>query len=61
MQYPHQYENGSAFSGFTGNTPWFDVVLSIAMLVGRYVPIIVVLALAGSFAAQRRVWSPQAP
>ncbi|MBJ7340696.1 potassium-transporting ATPase subunit KdpA [Mycolicibacterium sp.] len=45
--------NGSAFAGFTGNTTWFNAVLSIAMLIGRYVPIIVVLALAGSFAAQR--------
>jgi K+-transporting ATPase ATPase A chain len=45
--------NGSAFAGFTGNTQWYNVALAIAMLLGRYVPIIVVLALAGSFAAQR--------
>jgi potassium-transporting ATPase potassium-binding subunit len=45
--------NGSAFAGFTGNTPWFNVALALAMALGRYAPMIVVLALAGSFAAQR--------
>jgi K+-transporting ATPase ATPase A chain len=45
--------NGSAFAGFTGNTPWFNVALAMAMIVGRYLPMIFVLALAASFAAQR--------
>ena len=46
--------NGSAFAGFSGNTTWFNVALAVAMVAGRYVPIIVVMALAGTFAAQRR-------
>jgi K+-transporting ATPase ATPase A chain len=45
--------NGSAFAGFTGNTPWFNVVLALAMIVGRYLPMIFVLTLAASLAAQR--------
>jgi len=45
--------NGSAFAGFTGNTPGFNLALAAAMLVGRYVPIILVLALAASLAGQR--------
>ena len=45
--------NGSAFGGFSGNTPGFNLALSAAMLVGRYVPIILMLALAASFAGQR--------
>ena len=45
--------NGSAFAGFSGNTPGFNLALAAAMLVGRYVPIILVLALAASLASQR--------
>lgn len=45
--------NGSAFAGFSGNTPWYNVTLALAMVAGRFLPIIVVLALAGTFAAQR--------
>ncbi|NRD27370.1 potassium-transporting ATPase subunit KdpA [Frigoribacterium sp. VKM Ac-2836] len=44
--------NGSAFAGLTANTPWFNTALGLAMLFGRFVPIVIVLALAGSFAAQ---------
>lgn len=44
--------NGSAFAGLTGNTPWFNTVLGIVMLLGRFLPIIFALALAGSLAAQ---------
>ena len=47
--------NGSAFAGLTANTPWFNTALGIAMLLGRFVPMVLVLALAGSFAAQQRV------
>jgi K+-transporting ATPase ATPase A chain len=45
--------NGSAFAGFSGNTTWYNVALAVAMVAGRFLPIILVLALAGSFAAQR--------
>ena len=45
--------NGSAFAGFSGNTTWYNVALALAMVAGRFLPIIVVLALAGAFAAQR--------
>lgn len=47
--------NGSAFAGLTADTPWFNTALGIAMLLGRFIPIVLVLALAGSFAAQQRV------
>jgi potassium-transporting ATPase potassium-binding subunit len=45
--------NGSAFGGFTGNTPWFNVALAIAMMMGRYLPMIFVITLAASLARQR--------
>lgn len=44
--------NGSAFAGLDANTPFFNIALAVAMLLGRLVPIGAVLALAGSFAAQ---------
>jgi K+-transporting ATPase ATPase A chain len=47
--------NGSAFAGLTANTPWFNTALGVAILLGRFIPIVFVLALAGSFAAQDRV------
>jgi len=47
--------NGSAFAGITANTPWLNTALGVAMLLGRFVPIVLVLALAGSFAAQDKV------
>ena len=47
--------NGSAFAGLTANTPWMNIALGVAMLLGRFVPIVLVLALAGSLAAQDRV------
>ncbi|GAA0479365.1 potassium-transporting ATPase potassium-binding subunit [Paractinoplanes deccanensis] len=47
--------NGSAFAGITVNTPWWDTALGLAMLLGRFLPIILVLALAGSLARQRPV------
>jgi len=46
--------NGSSFAGLGANTTWYNTALAIAMLLGRYVPMIFVLALAGSFAAQQR-------
>jgi len=51
--------NGSAFGGLTANTPFYNVALGIAMLLGRLVPIVLVLALAGSFARQQKV--PETP
>ncbi|WJL94112.1 potassium-transporting ATPase subunit KdpA [Microbacterium sp. ET2] len=47
--------NGSAFAGLTANTPWLNTALGVAMLLGRFLPIVLVLALAGSLAAQRPV------
>lgn len=47
--------NGSAFAGLTANTPWFNTALGIAMLLGRFLPILFVLALASSLASQDKV------
>jgi len=47
--------NGSAFAGLTANTDWFNAALGVAMLLGRFLPIILVLALAGSLAKQDHV------
>ena len=47
--------NGSAFAGLTGNTPFYNVTGALAMLIGRYGMIIPVLAIAGSMAAKRTV------
>ncbi|MEA9985062.1 MULTISPECIES: potassium-transporting ATPase subunit KdpA [Subtercola] len=47
--------NGSAFAGLTANTPWFNAALGAAMLLGRFIPIVLVLALAGSLAQQDRI------
>ncbi|MDX2968512.1 potassium-transporting ATPase subunit KdpA [Kribbella solani] len=47
--------NGSAFGGLSANTPFFNTALGIAMLLGRFVPILFVLALAGSLARQQPV------
>jgi K+-transporting ATPase ATPase A chain len=47
--------NGSAFAGITVTSDFFQTTLGIAMLLGRFVPILAVLALAGSLASQKRV------
>lgn len=47
--------NGSAFAGLTANTPWLNTALGVTMLLGRFLPMVFVLALAGAFAAQDRV------
>ncbi|MFE9575847.1 potassium-transporting ATPase subunit KdpA [Nocardia sp. NPDC006044] len=44
--------NGSAFAGLSGNTEWYNTALGLAMVFGRFLPIIFVLALAGSLAKQ---------
>jgi K+-transporting ATPase ATPase A chain len=45
--------NGSAFAGLSGNTPWYNTTLGIAMLFGRFIMIIPILALAGNFARKK--------
>ncbi|PRQ11636.1 potassium-transporting ATPase subunit KdpA [Corynebacterium sp. 13CS0277] len=47
--------NGSAFAGFGADTPWFNMSLGAAMLFGRFLPIVMVLALAGMLAEQKPV------
>ncbi|WP_417233940.1 potassium-transporting ATPase subunit KdpA [Arthrobacter sp.] len=47
--------NGSGFAGLTADTPWLNTTLGLAILLGRFVPIVFVLALAGSLAAQDKV------
>ena len=47
--------NGSAFAGISVNTTWYNTALGIVMLLGRLVPMIFVLGLAGSLARQRPV------
>jgi K+-transporting ATPase ATPase A chain len=47
--------NGSAFAGLTANTPWLNASLGVVMMLGRFLPIVFVLALAGSLAAQDKV------
>jgi K+-transporting ATPase ATPase A chain len=47
--------NGSAFAGLTGATSFYNIALGLAMLVGRFLPLLFVLGLAGSLAAQRPV------
>jgi K+-transporting ATPase ATPase A chain len=44
--------NGSAFAGITVNTAWYDTALGLAMVFGRFLPMVFVLALAGSLAKQ---------
>ncbi len=47
--------NGSAFAGLSANTPFYNVLLGIAMWFGRFAVIVAVLAMAGSLAAKRRL------
>ena len=44
--------NGSAFAGISVNTVWYNTALGLAMVIGRFLPMILVLALAGSLAKQ---------
>lgn len=44
--------NGSAFAGLSANTDWYNTALGLAMAIGRFLPIVLVLALAGSLARQ---------
>jgi potassium-transporting ATPase potassium-binding subunit len=45
--------NGSAFGGLNANTPWYNVTLGLAMLVGRFLMLIPALAIAGNLAAKK--------
>jgi len=47
--------NGSAFAGLSANTPWYNLTTGFAMLMGRFLVIIPVLAIAGSLAAKKIV------
>ncbi|MFF7802236.1 potassium-transporting ATPase subunit KdpA [Streptomyces olivaceus] len=47
--------NGSAFAGLNANTDWYNTTTGLAMLLGRFLPMVFVLALAGSLAGQRPV------
>jgi K+-transporting ATPase ATPase A chain len=47
--------NGSAFAGLTVNTPWYDTTIGITMLVGRFLMIIPMLAIAGNLAGKKYV------
>ena len=47
--------NGSAFAGINANTPWYNLTLGFAMLIGRFLFLIPLLAAAGSLAAKKKV------
>ncbi len=51
--------NGSAFAGLTGNTPWYNTTLGLAMLIGRFLMIVPIMALAGSL-VQKKIAPPSA-
>src|SRR5207245_7363318 len=45
--------NGSAFAGLNGNTPWYNTTLGLAMLIGRFLMIVPIMAMAGSLALKK--------
>ena len=47
--------NGSAFAGLNANTPWYNLLLGLAMLIGRFGFILPSLAIAGSLAAKKKI------
>ena len=47
--------NGSAFAGISANTPWFNITIGLAMLIGRFLLMIPLLAVAGSLAQKKMV------
>jgi K+-transporting ATPase ATPase A chain len=51
--------NGSAFAGLSANTPWYNTTLGIGMLIGRFLMIVPILAMAGSL-AQKKIAPPSA-
>ena len=46
--------NGSAFAGLSANTPWYNTTIGVAMLLGRFMTIVPMLALAGNLARKKR-------
>jgi len=51
--------NGSAFAGLNANTPWFNTTIGLAMLIGRFLMIVPIMALAGAL-GQKRIAPPSA-
>ena len=47
--------NGSAFAGLTANAPWWDTTMGVAMAMGRFMPIVAVLAMAGSLVGKPKL------
>jgi K+-transporting ATPase ATPase A chain len=47
--------NGSAFAGLTASTPWYDDTLAFGMLIGRFLMIVPIMAIAGSLAAKKLI------
>jgi K+-transporting ATPase ATPase A chain len=47
--------NGSAFAGINTNTPWWNLTMGLAMLIGRFLFLIPILAAAGSLAAKKKI------
>ncbi|UQA92626.1 potassium-transporting ATPase subunit KdpA [Streptomyces halobius] len=47
--------NGSAFAGLNADTPWYNTTIGLAILLGRFLPMVFVLALAGSLADQKPI------
>ena len=47
--------NGSAFAGLNANTPWYNISIGIVILLGRYISIIALMAIAGSLLAKPKV------
>ena len=47
--------NGSAFAGLNANVPWYDVTLGIAIIIGRFAPIVAALAIVGRLASKKTV------
>jgi K+-transporting ATPase ATPase A chain len=51
--------NGSAFAGLTANTPWYNTTLGLGMLIGRFLMIVPILAMAGAL-AKKKIAPPSA-
>ena len=47
--------NGSAFAGLSANTPWYNTTIGVAMLIGRFLMIVPIMAMAGSLARKKLV------
>jgi K+-transporting ATPase ATPase A chain len=47
--------NGSAFAGISANTPWYNLTIGLAMIIGRFLFLLPLLAAAGSLALKKRV------